>query len=466
VDWGNAFKSAWNGASQVAKAGAVALVTGARRVESAAWHGAKRLARDVVATRDLAQMWAGKMEVRARDWATETGKTIARGLVKTALGKLEHKAVKWTNRYNKIKLLFAAKEPKNAVQACPLAPKNPVSGNDSNFDGALFGRACVPVTPGGCKPTQDKIKEAKEKGYKSDSRCCENKRRERKAAGMPDRTIFHVNGITTQLKSYIDKKGKYHMGFCDQLQNIANSTCATVVGVYNATEVPPPEENPSKEADAVRKAAIAEVLGTGKDLLQTAEDQRLIEGAAAGRRIPDSDGRNPAVDTLTEVIVQEARSGNNNGTEISGHSQGGAIASLAFYQARQVWSDEGRGPQLPRFKVKSFGSAAPLWDDGQAYEHYVHVNDLTPVDFGLGDSPAGDKKRAGTDARVIRFSGNPANSSLRSVVSINGEQVQPPEDIAVRLDKDKLPSRDANHKMVETYLEMQNRMEKGCLHAQ
>jgi len=53
------------------------------------------------------------------------------------------------------------------------------------------------------------------------------------------------------------------------------------------------------------------------------------------------------------------------------------------------------------------GSAAPNWPDGPQYEHYVHVDDLTPTPFGLGHDGADDAKRVGAGAKVTRFSGDP-----------------------------------------------------------
>jgi hypothetical protein len=96
--------------------------------------------------------------------------------------------------------------------------------------------------------------------------------------------------------------------------------------------------------------------------------------------------------------------------------------------------------------VKSFGSAAPQWPNGPEYEHYVHVNDFTPVTFGLGDDSASDGGRAGNGAKVIRFSGD----SNRGRFELD------------HLQKSMIPAPQANHDVTKIYVEMEKQQHGGC----
>ena len=209
---------------------------------------------------------------------------------------------------------------------------------------------------------------------------------------MPPRDIIYVNGINTDRAAH-----------CFTLNAIAAQTCGRVVGVYNATE------------------------GMPKDALQTGQD-----------------GRNPAVDTMARQIGSALRAGEK--PEIWAHSQGGAVASLALFEAKQDRMIATGNPNpLAGMKVKSFGSASPKWTDGPRYEHYVHVDDATPSTFGLGHSGAGDAKNAGAGARVIRFSGDPTGDKFT---------VPPRTGWA--------PTMTSNHGIEATYLKMEKQTNGGC----
>jgi hypothetical protein len=101
---------------------------------------------------------------------------------------------------------------------------------------------------------------------------------------------------------------------------------------------------------------------------------------------------------------------------------------------------------LDGVQVKSFGSAAPQWPDGPSYEHYVHVNDFTPVAYGLGDQAANDRANAGSNSTVIRFSGSPAGGAFKTV----------------NPDKNAPLSFEGNHHIVQTYLKMEKQIHGGC----
>lgn len=254
---------------------------------------------------------------------------------------------------------------------------------------------CVAVPPGA-----NTLATAKGRSVQAESPCCQARR----AAGANPRDIIYVNGISTDKQAH-----------CRTLNLIAAQTCARVVGVYNATE--------SKLADAA----------------QTGQDRRLIK-AAASRKCT------PAVDTLARAVADEVEAGRP--PEIWANSQGGAVTSLALYEANNdLGVLTGEREALKGVSVKSFGSAAPQWIDGPKYEHYIHVNDFTPTLFGLGHDGARDAASAGNGAKVIRFSGDPAKPGPFETSTII---------------KDFLPAPTSNHSIDDTYLRMEKQKNGGC----
>lgn len=221
--------------------------------------------------------------------------------------------------------------------------------------------------------------------------------------GKQGRLITYVNGIFTTSDDH-----------CATLHALKNSTGASVFGVYNATES-------GKSA------------GLSLDVWQTDSDRQLILEANRGKEIAVGDGRNPAVDTLSEYISSQVAAGQK--PEIWSHSQGGAALSLALYDARNALANGGAASEpLSGVTVKSFGSAAPQWPNGPTYEHYVHVDDPVPTALGLGRDPAAATSRAGKDAngnpgKVIYFSGNPGGpfettNPKKGIPSVDSHDVQ------------------------------------------
>lgn len=370
--WGDSFNSAWSAATGKAREAASAVASGATAV------GKKglELASGAASAVGGAASFAADATKRAAAWVGDTAKSG----VRSALGGIAEGALSGAsavkdglsslgsgikNAFDKIRQQFGGAPP--AEPCIPCATGNP----DVDADGALMGNKdgqCTPLTEKGKEITPEDIENAKQNGYSSRSACCAAKRA---AGGVPD-TIFYVNGINTKRQAH-----------CDTIKKIGDSTCANVVGVYNATE------------------------GFLGDALQTGKDRSLIKAAAAGAAPSARDGRNPAVDTLSRVVSQEVMDGRP--PTIWAHSQGGAVTSLALYDAGNELAAAGVREGISGLNVTSFGSAAPFWPDGPTYEHYVHVNDATPVNFGLGDNPARDAAHAGAGANVIRFSGDHEN---------------------------------------------------------
>jgi len=382
-------KAVGNATVAGAKAVGNATVAGAKAVGNATVAGAKAVGNATVAGAKAVGNAVNAGVEYAKDGAHNVLNTVAdKGGNVVARGVDAYKSASQTvsNAYDKAKEQFTGKPPAQPCVAC--------SGKDVDHDGSIFGYVngeCKPLTQKGQDVTRADLERAKKAGYSptknpgfredkkgTDEESKYNTSDETKACcaectkGKPPRTIFYVNGITTDRKTH-----------CETLKQIGDMTCATVVGVYNATE------------------------GGLTDAMQTAKDRQLIHAAAGGRKDLTTDGRNPAVNTLSDLVVMERESGNK--VEIFAHSQGGAVTSLALYDANNQLKAGSPSPNAgldDNVKVTSFGSAAPRWVDGPQYTHYVHVNDLTPMTLGLGDNPKNHAKYAGAGGNVVTFSGS------------------------------------------------------------
>jgi hypothetical protein len=306
-------------------------VQGAQYVADKTVQGAQYVADKTV----QGAQYVGEKATQAANWAADTATEGARRALRGGIGGAAgvagdvtsgiHDAAEGVkNTYNKIKSVFTNKPPEQPCVNC--------TGKDVDHDGVLVGYKdgkCVPITNKGQSITPEDIKEAKRAGYNpvnnasnypddpkrstSDATkaCCE-----KCTAGEPPRTIFYVNGINNSRTDH-----------CNTLKQIGDSTCATVVGIYNATE------------------------GTAKDLYQTTQERSLIDQAEGGRTDLAGDGRNPAVDTLSDLVVMETRA--NRPPEIFAHSQGGAITSLALYDEGQQLRS-GSAVMGPRAQIHAF----------------------------------------------------------------------------------------------------------------
>lgn len=273
---------------------------------------------------------------------------------------------------------------------------------DKAADGCLIGAGCQPTCKKGENVSRAEIAKVRANPVKpnSSNECCAKKRARWAAAGKPPRQITYVNGINTTKEAH-----------CKTLHAIANQTCADVIGVYNATE------------------------GFVQDAIQTSQDRLLIKAANEGKAFQTHDGRNPAVDSLSDLVYGDAKAGES--TEIWCHSQGGAVTSLALYDAKNEGRYSGIENSLANVNVTSYGSAAPYWPQGlQSATHYVNVNDVTPFAFGLGENPATDASRA-PGSQVMRFSGPPIGPFTTDPLT-----------------RSWFPAATANHNIDTTYLDM------------
>jgi hypothetical protein len=412
---------AWNASTDFAKTAAAAVATGAVAVGKAGVAASKWAASKTV---DAAK-WAAEETAAAAKWteskvaqgaqmAQKAAIAGVRGTAKTIgssglglLGDADYAGReigrKVSTALDKVKSVFSDSKPAEPVAPCPLNPSK-----DVDFDGTLIsypGGKCDAVTSKGQKVGPEAIANAEANAYESQSACCQTKRRN----GMAPRTIVYVNGINTNKSTD-----------CGTLKAIGDATCAKVYGVYNATE------------------------GFYRDAVQTSQDRKAIAAANEGHPPRTGDGRNPAADTLARLIKSKRLNGEP--LELWAHSQGGAVSSLALYDAKNALDTAGIPDGLKGVQVKSFGSAAPEWPNGPEYEHYVHVNDFTPVTFGLGDDQASDGSDAGEGAKVIRFSGDPSGGPFATD----------------HLQKSAMPAPTANHDVTGTYLKMETQQHGGC----
>lgn len=425
MGWGDSFSAAWEKATDAAKTAAAAVASGAVSVGRRVLDGSKWVASQTVAAATWMGMetarvarWSAHKAAEGATWVKQEGVAGVRGIMKGVgspgfglLGRFDETKQSMADKVNtaldKVRERFGQHKPEQPTVKCPLLDP----AKDVNLDGTLISYPdgkCAPVTAKS-EAGPDQIAKAEANAYQSDSPCCQARR----AKGEPPRTIVYVNGVQTTKEKH-----------CETLKAIGDLTCAKVYGVYNAT-------------------AGLNTSGFYRDAVQTSQDRRLIFEANKGRLPQAHDGRNPAVDSLSDLIVTQRKDGKP--LELWAHSQGGAITSLALYDAANTLAAVGKSDALKGVQVKSFGSAAPHWPDDPTYEHYVQVNDATPVLFGLGDDSASDHQRAGVNAKMIRFSGKPSDGQFKT------EQLD-----------ESIPASTSNHDITATYLKMEKQEHGGC----
>jgi hypothetical protein len=398
MGWGDPFSSAWNSATGKARQLGSAISNG--------WDSTKRrTVEKMTQTRD----WAVQRGTQVRDHAVRHGTNTVRAVEQGALRGAET-AGGWINRGanavgnagnslargvnragNRIRSAFG-REP--VAEACPTCNGQGTPRTDVEADGWYMGAGCTP------KRTLDEAK-ASPTRPDANNTCCRGKTRQR--------PIYYVNGIKTTRAAH-----------CKTLREIANSTCANVIGIYNATQ------------------------GFALDALQTGGDRQLINRAANGSP-PRLDGRNLAVNTVSNTVYNEVQAGEK--PEIWAHSQGGAVTSLGLYSADNRLQLAGNRNRLSGMNVTSFGSAAPRWVNGPNYEHYVHVNDITPVSLGLGGSAEAAGNRGGSGSTIHRFSGNPQSGWVNDGEPGFRRGVLTPQ---------------SNHGIEATYIAKRDRDKGGC----
>jgi hypothetical protein len=177
----------------------------------------------------------------------------------------------------------------------------------------------------------------------------------------PSETILYVNGIMTPVE-----------GQLQEMQSIADTSGAKVVGIHNSTQ------------------------GLVTDLAQCVGDKL-------------DKGRNPAADTLADTLYSELKAGRS--VHLMGYSQGGLITARALFDVeKRLRLEDGMSKAeaqqvMSRLNVETFGAASTRYPDGPGYVHYINNADPVPTLTGLGGSldPLAFLKDAGKGAKVHRF---------------------------------------------------------------
>lgn len=152
-----------------------------------------------------------------------------------------------------------------------------------------------------------------------------------------DKLAFFVNGINTSLSKQIE-----------DMKNIAGRGFR-VLGVHNAT------------------------AGMVRDIAQTVGDKLGL-------------GKNPAVDTVKNLLHQALESGLS--VSLIGHSQGATICCRALWEVRDSLlegglSEEQVTSKLSQVELETAGGVSTRFPDGPAYKHSMNSYDPVPRTLGL-----------------------------------------------------------------------------------
>jgi hypothetical protein len=363
MSWGDSLASIWNSATEGARAAASAIATGAKAVADSTAAAVQFVARETKAMLHSAAetakaageaiveaaKTAAKKTAEATEWALQQGAKAARA-VKTAAIAAKDATVKFiSDAYEAAKVAFSKVVAGAVFVTCALwnelvAEVGEVVafvftklglttellrvllrawGDESQkpFDGHVFGAGCQEGSPTGVMP----------KG------CFQ------KPGTLPK--ITYVNGINTRYTPEDPEKDLFSVGICKTMQEIANTTCSEVTGVYNATE------------------------GMGRDLDECLDNIAKNSNA-------------PSVITLRKMMVDAARTGQP--MTLYAHSQGGLITQEAVAQAKQTLMNEDNltseeaERRLGVVSIKSFGTAMWGWPSGPHYERFTNTSDPVP----------------------------------------------------------------------------------------
>jgi hypothetical protein len=193
--------------------------------------------------------------------------------------------------------------------------------------------------------------------------CCKN-------GARPKKKITFVNGIMTDVIRPADGVKPENGNICDAMQDIADTACAEVVGIYNATN------------------------GMLADLAECVEN---IQGSSVS----------PATMTLYADVMRKLVA-DDEPIDIYAHSQGGLITQEALTRVRDSLFVKYKGDTaavdraMSRIRVRSFGTAEKGWPAGPQYTHLRNTNDPVPhvIDgaqrdlIGPYDPPDYDQRKA------------------------------------------------------------------------
>lgn len=132
------------------------------------------------------------------------------------------------------------------------------------------------------------------------------------------------------------------------------------------------------------------------------------------------------MDSLKDVVLGELKTGKD--VHIMAHSQGGLITSRALGEVKKELEKDGKGGQMGKVKVESFGAASGRYPNGPKYVHYTNTKDPISNLFGVDGkasffaNPGVDT--AGKKAVIQEFT---KGSSLSPIKAHNFKDIYLPE---------------------------------------
>ncbi|MCE2660075.1 MAG: hypothetical protein LW854_17850 [Rubrivivax sp.] len=380
---------------------------------------------------------AATKEAAADQWhkAQRAGKEAVAGMAASGAEKGAQWATANPERFDELRQKLDKRDRFSSSQVCQgCAPDNSPRHPDPR-DGHYMGHDCPKTQPG--RPTRGVRPDCAGAG----------------GAHKPFPQVTFTNGINNTPQQV-----------CDTLHALANSRCAEVVAIYNATYADPSLKPPERRWDdyqdaakegaegAARAARMARVTGSPKVIAAAAAvggvagatpEVALQEASRLGavQDVMDcadtivGSGQDAAAKRLAGDIVK-ALSGPSPGMAIYAHSQGGLNTAEGIAQAKgeMVAIAEGRllasgveeveaarraqtmvEKQLGALKVHTFGTLERDLPDGPVYHRFT--NELDPIPKVIRAAQKGLKPEAAfTDPSnsppVERFSSAPSWSPI------------------------------------------------------
>jgi hypothetical protein len=218
-----------------------------------------------------------------------------------------------------------------------LLKRNGTALDDFQHDGKVISFLWPPIDPVTSASLADRsaissyLENFRLPAFSSQSDCCA----EGQAGRVVQRNVYFINGICTSLDQHTLA-----------LTAISECSCHRVLGIYNGTR------------------------GFLLDALDVVDELKLIQLAQLGR---GEGAPIPSVSALMNIIIPELMSlgeaGDSGQIELWAHSEGGAHASLALIEVEKAFKATLTSEPLQRIQARTFGSVAPWWVDGPAYEH-------------------------------------------------------------------------------------------------
>ncbi len=342
---------------------------------------------------------AATKEAAADQWhkAQRAGKEAVAGMAASGAEKGAQWATANPERFDELRQKLDKRDRFSSSQVCQgCAPDNSPRHPDPR-DGHYMGHDCPKTQPG--RPTRGVRPDCAGAG----------------GAHKPFPQVTFTNGINNTPQQV-----------CDTLHALANSRCAEVVAIYNATYADPSLKPPERRWDdyqdaakegaegAARAARMARVTGSPKVIAAAAAvggvagatpEVALQEASRLGAVQDVMDCADTIVGSTQDAAskrlagdIVSALSGPNPGMTVYAHSQGGLNTAAAIAQAKRrliareearlltAGIDEVSAPraakqaverQMTALQVHTFGTLERDFPDGPIYRRFT--NELDPI---------------------------------------------------------------------------------------